>query len=409
VLREWRFRFKGDIYRSYDYYEAAEPTKKLFMVLTVSLGWHQCIMDVNPNHVLSTLRTLGMRCHRGNDPLLWFRPSIMALLDGNSLMWSFEDWTEFNKIESQLRQMIKIYPSRGNESDVTDITITEGADGRMTMAQPGYIQMILRTTQMENCIPCPVPSSCSLSGHRAYVPITWDYQPVLTMLNHVATYTRPDICQSVSLLKSGSTDVQGMLSVIRYLKGTQDQGVTFEPDDSLNIRLYMDTNWEAAYKPDSNLVMNVYDTSVGYITYLAGCPIFWKSQHSEWIPESGLSYDYNKFCVTQDAMLELRLSLLQILNSLKIAKAQPINCIAHLSNTALTGSAIIECLEREDGIDSEQYEWWIKCWNLCVSQDNPNGIVDVRTTHSQNQLGTLFSNRLPQAAFKAMRLKMCGW
>ena len=112
------------------------------------------------------------------------------------------------------------------------------------MSQEHYLASILDRFDMTNCKPAKVPLPHGLS-HVKDEP----YQAMVGSLLYAATITRPDIAFAASLLARHASrwnllHLQAARNLLRYIKGTLDLCLTFDPCDGKRILLgYADADW----------------------------------------------------------------------------------------------------------------------------------------------------------------------
>lgn len=87
--------------------------------------------------------------------------------------------------------------------------------------------------------------------------------------------TRPDIAYIVGVLSRfvenpSVVHWQGIKRVFRYLKGTENRGISFDiGSDSKQLVMYCDSDWAAD--------VNTRRSTTGWIAFMNGGPIAWSS------------------------------------------------------------------------------------------------------------------------------------
>ena len=103
------------------------------------------------------------------------------------------------------------------------------------------------------------------------------------MLRYLKNSTRPEIAMAVHQCVRFNN--QPMLSheqaikrIAKYLKGTSDQGIVYNPDKTKVIECYVDADFAGGWsQADANNPENVM-SSTGFAIYYAGCPVLWSSK-----------------------------------------------------------------------------------------------------------------------------------
>ena len=166
---------------------------------------------------------------------------------------------------------------------------------------------------MENCNPNKTPAACKALGmdpegqpHSK----KWDYAGVVGMLIYLATNTRPNISFAVSQVArfnhqpkaSHSTAVK---MIIRYLKGTADKGMIVKVKKKLDLDCYVDADFLGLYKRDPDTEPSSVKSRLGYMIFLAGFPLIWKSQLMQEIALSTTEAEYSAASIAMRALVPL--------------------------------------------------------------------------------------------------------
>ncbi len=99
------------------------------------------------------------------------------------------------------------------------------------------------------------------------------------MLTYLTGSFRPDIAIGVHQCARFSANPmrshkQAVMRIGQYLLSTQDRGMTYTPDSTRGIEVYVDADFAGGWDPgDAMNVDNVY-SQTGYVIWYAGCPIY---------------------------------------------------------------------------------------------------------------------------------------
>jgi hypothetical protein len=170
-------------------------------------------------------------------------------------------------------------------------------DGSCLLNQEKYIEKVLERFNMINCKPigCPIESGARLSKDMA--PKTPEeikemekipYRSAVGSLIYLVTGTRPDIAVATSNVAKycenpGPQHWQAVKRIFRYLKGTSDLGLLFNPKDDTLIG-YSDADW--AGDIDSRR------STTGYLFTIGGVPVSWKSKKQATVALSTAEAEY---------------------------------------------------------------------------------------------------------------------
>jgi hypothetical protein len=116
------------------------------------------------------------------------------------------------------------------------------------------------------------------------------YRKAVGSLNHLATYTRPDLsyvisCLSRHLENPGTQHEAAAKRVLRYLKGTLDLGLTFKHRlDEPIVFGYSDSDWAGDTETRKS--------TSGYAFFVAGGLVSWKSKRQSIVTLSSTEAEY---------------------------------------------------------------------------------------------------------------------
>ena len=107
----------------------------------------------------------------------------------------------------------------------------------------------------------------------------------------------------------------------RYLKGTRDKGMVYQPDLSKGLEVYVDAdfagNWIAEESEDRDTARSRH----GYIITYADCPIVWKSQLQTEVALSSTESEYTGLSYALREAIPI-MELLKEFNRLKVIKVK---------------------------------------------------------------------------------------
>jgi hypothetical protein len=168
---------------------------------------------------------------------------------------------------------------------------------QISLCQDAYIRKVLDQFGMANSKPvnCPIePGSVidlvPFKGSASKEDIT-QYQSLIGCINYLATYTRPDISFSSSILSRflvnpSPVHIKAARRVLQYLKGSIDLNISFgnAHDSELNIQLFSD----ADYAGDRH----TYRSTGAYIGFFARGPATWQSKRQSVVAQSSTESEY---------------------------------------------------------------------------------------------------------------------
>ena len=180
--------------------------------------------------------------------------------------------------------------------------------------QHKYVKDILERHGHSNCHPTSTPQDSNNTHRSSSSPATLPYRTVVDELLCLTSTTRPDIAFTVTMLsrqlsKPSEEHYDIAKRVLRYLKGTQDDGILYQATstDQLTFELYVD----ADYANDKG----TRRSTSGYLLYLNRCLISWKSKLQNIVALStseaeyiSMSYGLQEALWIKTLLLELKLN-----------------------------------------------------------------------------------------------------
>ncbi|XP_021807084.1 uncharacterized protein LOC110750984 [Prunus avium] len=163
------------------------------------------------------------------------------------------------------------------------------------VSQTKYIKELLARVDLQESKPCATPC---LSYHHLLKDDGKPYshpqqfRSIVGALQYL-TFTRPDIAFSVNqacqfMHHPMESHVVAVERILRYLKGTLDFGIHFQPG-ILNLQAYSDADW--ASDPNDRRYVS------GFIVYLGSSPISWASKKQHTVSRSSIEAEYRALAI----------------------------------------------------------------------------------------------------------------
>ena len=127
---------------------------------------------------------------------------------------------------------------------VLGMVVWQNTDG-IFLGQGKYAVEILKRFRMMDCMASPMALNLKLlSDASSEMVDTTMYRQMIGSL----MYLRPDICFAVTTLSQYLTDPRHVhltitKRILRYLKGTVDNGLKYRIDQRINLEGYVDSDW----------------------------------------------------------------------------------------------------------------------------------------------------------------------
>ena len=184
---------------------------------------------------------------------------------------------------------------------------------KMFLHQRLKIDKLLEDVQMTDCDPHPIPGTpnCKLTKEdlkderQGKSPQARKYRKVVCTANHIAIWTRPDITTAVSKLSRylrspGDKHMDEMALLTRYLKSTNSHALCFDCSQvsTRGLVAYFDASFADC--------VDTRRSTVGYVIYLDGCPVSWKSRLHQRVATSSNNSEYSASAEAGKEILYLR-------------------------------------------------------------------------------------------------------
>ncbi|KAL5559983.1 hypothetical protein UlMin_036194 [Ulmus minor] len=189
--------------------------------------------------------------------------------------------------------------------DIGDLNYFLGIEVKATreglhLSQKRYIEDLLRRSKMDNARPLPTPMVSSLKltfDEGDPIPNATDYRSIVGGLQYV-TITRPEIAYSVK-------------RILRYLKGTSEEGILLRRSETLNLTRFCDADW-------GNDLCDRRSTT-GYCIFLGRNVVSWSSKKQAVVSRSSTEVEYRSLANATSELIWLQ----SLLNELKVEIRNP--------------------------------------------------------------------------------------
>jgi hypothetical protein len=172
------------------------------------------------------------------------------------------------------------------------------------VSQSKYIKELLDRVDLQNSKSCATP--CLPYHHllkddgKPYSR-PQQYRSIVGALQYL-TFTRPDIAFSVNqacqfMHNPMESHVVAVKRILRYLKGTLDYGIHFQPG-TLNLQAYSDADW--AGDPNDRRSVS------GFVVYLGSSPISWASKKQHTVSRSSAETEYRALAIAAAELTWIR-------------------------------------------------------------------------------------------------------
>jgi len=185
--------------------------------------------------------------------------------------------------------------------------------GTVTFKQGGLIKKVLKYCGMDDCNKKWTPASTTPLGtdpNGKRFDAKWEYATAIGMLLYLSANSRPDIQYAVHQCARFThtpkmSHQQAILRICRYLKATEDKGLSFRPTNELTLDCYADVDFAGLYNVENHTDPVCVKSRTGFVLLLGGCPLYWSSKLQTEIALSTTEAEYIALSQAMRALLPL--------------------------------------------------------------------------------------------------------
>ena len=280
------------------------------------------------------------------------------------------------------------------------------------LTQKGLINKVIAYLGMDGASSKPTPAATDpLGSDKLGEPFDeeWSFPAAIGMLLYLASNTRPDITFAVNQAARFShspkaSHAQAVKRIIRYLVGTKDKGIIFEPDLSQGLDCYVDADFAGMYGYEDDQDPVSVRSRTGFVLTLFNCPIIWSSKLQSEITLSSTAAEYVAFSMAMRELLPMRALLLELGDKLKMPTI----------STSLVRSTVFEdnqgCLSLVNvpKMSARNKYLALKYHFFRSNIGEKKGIV-AKYISTLEQRADIFTKGLPGPQFVVIRKLLMGW
>ncbi|PWA75384.1 ribonuclease H-like domain, Reverse transcriptase, RNA-dependent DNA polymerase [Artemisia annua] len=260
--------------------------------------------------------------------------------------------------------------------------------GEITIKQTGYVNKILKETNMtdSNDTKIPLDPGTKLVKAEDGNPVDATYYRSLIGSLRYLLHTRPDLSYSVGLLSRFMQEpkdhhLKAVKQVIRYIKGTKEHGIIYKKEGGCKITGYSDSSY--------GINTDQGKGTTGVVFYFGESPITWCTQKQPTVALSSCESEFMAATAAacQALWLKRLLSELTGLEEKRITlRVDNVSAIALVKNPVFHG--------RSKHIDI-RYHFIRECVE--------NGHINVEHVSGELQRADILTKALPRLKFTTMR------
>jgi hypothetical protein len=343
------------------------------------------------------------------DPCLFIRDNCLILI-------YVDDCLIFGRTDEHVKEVINTLSStysigeQGTVHDFLGLRISTDPDGAIHFHQEGLINSILQDLHLSDATPKPTPSVHVLhpDGNGFPREELWNYRSVIGKLNFLAQMTRPDISMAVHncarfSARPTSLHEQAVKRIGRYLAYTRSKGLTYRPDQSHRLDMYIDADFAGTWHREYSHLRGSCLSRSGFVIIYNGCPIHWSSKLQSEIALSTTEAEYIALSTALRDLLPLRRILTELHSSALMNLLTPLPpSIIYEDNTSC-----INLAHKETQLCPRTKHIALKFHHF---RDHvTNGTIRIEKVASASNWADIFTKPLTQYVHERLRCLMMGW
>ena len=343
------------------------------------------------------------------DPCLFYSEHVIILIYVDDAILFSKHTIYIEEILSSLTSEFHL-TDEGDFNTYLGVSVNKIDTYMLKLSQPNLIEKIIKTLGLENAKTAPTPASIILTKdengeEREH---KWNYRSVVGMLGYLQQTTRPDISFAVHQCARFSTNPKRSHEVAvkrigRYLLGTKDEGIIFNPSNTSYQDCYVDADFAGMYKvEDSDDPISV-KSRTGYVLMFAGSPLLWSTKLQSEIALSTTEAEYIALSQSMRDLIpsrELLDEVSQILQYSAPDQSKTISTVFEDNNGALELAKCPRMRPRTKHIAIKYHHF---------REHVTSGNIKVESIDTSVQIADIFTKPLTRTKFETLRKLLLGW
>jgi len=338
---------------------------------------------------------------------------------------STNDPKKIDELVQQLRKRGFDLEIEGDFTTFLGVEIKKLPNNKFELLQTGLINKVLEAAGMQDSNPNHVPAAATPLGKNEldedWPQHPWKYSSIVGMLIYLSTNSRPDITYSVSCAARFNSNPKqchatAVKTILRYLLKTKDKGLIINFDGTLNLDAYCDADFAGLWKSEAPDDPAGARSRGGYIIYLGGVPLIWKSSLLSCITLSTLEAEYVQLSRTMTVLLGIKNMLEELCPKLSLTDPH-----STIRSTLFEDNAGALALATQQNITNRTrylHQRWHHFWaNVHRPQDDPHndehdwsdGKIHILKCTSKDQRADAMTKGQARELFEHNRKLINGW
>ena len=344
------------------------------------------------------------------DPCLFLNDKVICLVYVDDCLFFSPHQDNINKVITSLQTDLKLTVEGDDVTKFLGIDYTKKAHDSYILKQVGLTKKIIETVGLSKCKPEPTPASETPLGSSEDSPAfteSWNYSSVVGMLMYLSNQTRPDITFAVNQVARFThapreIHAKAVKRIVRYLAGTQDQGLIFTSNLSIGLEMFCDADFAGLWKFEDPQHPNSVKSRTGFVIKLYGCPLLWTSRLQTEIAASTLEAEYIALSSGMRELIPIRGLYQSLAQHMHFNDAKcVVKCTVFEDNQgalALASAPKITPRTKHIGVKYHFFREYII-----------SGKISLEYVPSAQQQADILTKGLLAVKFQTLRKLLCGW
>jgi hypothetical protein len=260
------------------------------------------------------LEAVGLH-QSGADPCLFVNDKVICLVYVDDTLFLAKEMSDIDDHIEDLEKTMVLEV----EDDVTGflgVHIDRRDDGTINLTQTGLIKRIITALNIVDVPAKRTPAEVGCLGKDLDgdpCQSTSSYPSVIGQLQYLQGHSRPDITTAVSQCARFThnpkrSHEKALIRIGQYLKHTRTRGLIFKPNDSAEVAIdcYVDADFAGMWGYEDKDDPTSVKSRSGYVIFVMGCPVVWKSKLQSGIATSTMESEYNALSMSMRDLLPLQ-------------------------------------------------------------------------------------------------------
>jgi hypothetical protein len=384
--------------------EVLKLEKSLYGLVQAPMYWYR--------HLSTALQKQGLKPST-KDPCMFYGDGLIVLAYVDDCLFFAKDMERIDDFIASLKTEGFVLTEEEDVYAFLGVELkSDPKSGEITLTQTGLIKKLIKYCGMEECNPKATPAASTPLGTDASgskFDEKWEYASAVGMAMYLSSNTRPEIQFAVHQCARfthcpRASHAEGVKRICRYLQGTANQGMKFQPSETMKLDCYVDADFAGLWNHEDNQDPVCVKSRTGFVITLGNCPLMWVSKLQTEIALSTLEAEYIALSQAMRELLPMRELLQEVGTNLNLDFADPVilhSTVFEDNNGALGMAKAPKITPRTKHIATKYHFFRDK-----IGLEKG---IEISRIDTNDQKADMFTKGLPKETFQKLRKALCGW